>query len=76
MGNPEKIRWEATKWIFRYLVETKNRGLLYKPPNDSKLQVRGFLDADFAGDPDKRRSLTGFAFTLGENLISWKSTLQ
>ncbi|KAA0036776.1 Retrovirus-related Pol polyprotein from transposon TNT 1-94 [Cucumis melo var. makuwa] len=34
------------------------------------------MDADFAGDPDKRKSLTGFAFTLGENLISWKSNLQ
>ena len=61
---------------FRYLVGTKNKGLLYKPPNDSKLQVRDFVDADFAGDPDKRKSLTGFAFTLGEDLISWKSNLQ
>ena len=34
------------------------------------------MDADFAGDPDKRKSLTGFAFTLGEDLISWKSNLQ
>ena len=76
MGNPGKIHWEATKWVFRYLVGTENRGLLYKSPNDSKLRVRGFMDTDFAGDPDKRRSLIGFAFTLGENLISWKSNLQ
>ncbi|KAL0551468.1 hypothetical protein IC582_010556 [Cucumis melo] len=70
MGNSGKIHWEATKWVFRYLVGTENRGLLYKSPNDSKLRVRGFMDTDFAGDPDKRRSLTGVAFTLGENLIS------
>ncbi|KAL0534578.1 hypothetical protein IC582_028869 [Cucumis melo] len=76
MGNPGKIHWEATKWVFRYLAGTENRGLLYKPPKDSKLRVRGFVDADFVGDPDKRRSLIGFAFTLGENLISWKSNLQ
>ncbi|KAL0546873.1 hypothetical protein IC582_016791 [Cucumis melo] len=76
MGNPGKIHWEATKWVFRYLVGTKNRGFLYKPPNDFKLRVRGFMDANFAGDSNKRRSLTGFVFTLGENLISWKSNLQ
>ncbi|KAA0033501.1 Retrovirus-related Pol polyprotein from transposon TNT 1-94 [Cucumis melo var. makuwa] len=35
--NPGKIHWEATKWVFRYLVGTENRGLLYKPPKDSKL---------------------------------------
>ncbi|KAL4035066.1 Retrovirus-related Pol polyprotein from transposon TNT 1-94 [Cucumis melo var. makuwa] len=70
MGNPGKIHWEATKWVFRYLVGTENRGLLYKPPKDFKLRVRGFVDANFAGDPDKIRLLTGFAFTLGENLIS------
>ncbi|KAA0060284.1 retrotransposon protein, putative, Ty1-copia subclass [Cucumis melo var. makuwa] len=71
-----KIHWEATKWVFRYLVGIENKGLLYKPPNGSKLRVSGFVDADFAGDPHKRRSLTDFAFTLGESLISWKSNLQ
>ncbi|KAL0549643.1 hypothetical protein IC582_014130 [Cucumis melo] len=76
MGNPGKIHWEATKWVFRYLVGIESKGLLYKPPNGSKLRVSGFVDADFAGDPHKRRSLTGFAFTLGESLISWKSNLQ
>ena len=76
MENPDKIHWEATKWVFRFLVGTRNNGLLYKPLNDSKLWVRSFEDADFARDPDKRRSLTGFTFTLEENLISWKSNLQ
>ena len=74
--NLGKIHWEATKWVFRYLVGTKNRELLYKPHNDFKLRIRGLVDVDFVGDPDKRRSLTGFAFTLGENLISWKLNLQ
>jgi len=31
---------------------------------------------DFGGDLDKRRSLTGYAFTLRGCAISWKSTLQ
>ena len=34
------------------------------------------MNSDFGGDLDKRRSLTGYVFTLGGCAISWKSTLQ
>jgi hypothetical protein len=34
------------------------------------------VDSDYAGDLDKRRSLTGFVFTLSGCAISWKATLQ
>ncbi|KAG8502376.1 hypothetical protein CXB51_000462 [Gossypium anomalum] len=35
-----------------------------------------YADADFAGDLDRRRSLTGYVFTIGGCAISWKATLQ
>ncbi|KAG8485910.1 hypothetical protein CXB51_020233 [Gossypium anomalum] len=35
-----------------------------------------YVDADFAGDLDRRRSLTGYVFTIGGCAISWKATLQ
>jgi hypothetical protein len=38
--------------------------------------LTGYVDSDFGGDLDKRRSLTGYIFTLGECAISWKSQLQ
>ncbi|KAG8498115.1 hypothetical protein CXB51_006865 [Gossypium anomalum] len=38
--------------------------------------VIGYVDADFAGDLDRIRSLTGYAFTIGGCAISWKATLQ
>ncbi|KAG8481139.1 hypothetical protein CXB51_025904 [Gossypium anomalum] len=38
--------------------------------------VIGYVDADFAGDLDRRRSLTGYVFTIGGCAISWKATLQ
>ena len=40
------------------------------------MEIIGYCDANFATDLDKRRSLTGYCFTLGGNLISWKSSLQ
>lgn len=34
-----------------------------------------YVDSDFAGDCDQRRSLIGYVFTLYENTISWKASL-
>ncbi|RVX19433.1 Retrovirus-related Pol polyprotein from transposon TNT 1-94 [Vitis vinifera] len=38
--------------------------------------VRGYVDADYAGDLDDRRSTTGYVFTLGGGPICWKSMIQ
>ena len=38
--------------------------------------MRGYCDADFAADLNRKRSLIGYIFTLGGNVISWKSSLQ
>lgn len=40
-------------------------------------EIRGitFCDSYYAADLDKKRSLTGYAFTICENLISWKSNV-
>ncbi|KAG8482181.1 hypothetical protein CXB51_026801 [Gossypium anomalum] len=35
-----------------------------------------YIDADFARDLNRRRSLTGYVFTIGGCAISWKATLQ
>ncbi|KAH9751314.1 hypothetical protein KPL71_014247 [Citrus sinensis] len=36
----------------------------------------GFVDSDYAGDLDRRRSLTGFMFMYEGCFINWKATLQ
>jgi ATP-binding cassette subfamily B (MDR/TAP) protein 1 len=33
------------------------------------------VDSDYAADLDKRRSLTGYVFTIGGCAVSWKATL-
>jgi len=38
--------------------------------------VIDFVDSDFVGDFDKRRSLTRYVFTIGGCAISWKAILQ
>ncbi|KAE8699949.1 hypothetical protein F3Y22_tig00110569pilonHSYRG00219 [Hibiscus syriacus] len=36
----------------------------------------GYVDSDYVGDLDNRRSTTGYVFTLGGGPICWKSTVQ
>ena len=36
----------------------------------SNSSLVGYVDSDYAGDLDKRRSLTGYVFTLGGSAIS------
>ncbi|KAM1486966.1 hypothetical protein ACFX2I_001086 [Malus domestica] len=73
MHSPTTAHWAAVKRILRYLKGTHDHGLLYKP---SPLTLTAFADADYAGDPDNRRSTGGHCIFLGENLISWSSKKQ
>ena len=40
------------------------------------MKLQGYVDADFSGDIDNRKSTTRFVFTLGGTAISWASNLQ
>ena len=73
MANPGKEHWKAVQWIFRYLRGTSNAYLQFGKTRDGLV---GFVDSDFAGDLDKRRSLTGYVFTIGGCAVSWRATLQ
>ncbi|KAG8503399.1 hypothetical protein CXB51_001318 [Gossypium anomalum] len=73
MANPGKEHWKAVQWILRYLRGTTDVCLQFGRTKDG---VIGYVDADFAGDLDRRRSLTGYVFTIGGCAISWKATLQ
>ncbi|KAG8501668.1 hypothetical protein CXB51_004714 [Gossypium anomalum] len=73
MANPGKEHWKAVQWILRYLRGTTNVCLQFGRTEDG---VIGYVDTDFTGDLDRRRSLTGYIFTIGGCAISWKATLQ
>ncbi|KAL0297633.1 UNVERIFIED_CONTAM: Retrovirus-related Pol polyprotein from transposon TNT 1-94 [Sesamum radiatum] len=66
--------WEAVKWIFKYLKGTVGHGVVFISQQNDPLVV-GYVDSDYAGDLDDRRSTTGYVFTLGGGPICWKSTV-
>jgi len=43
---------------------------------DRELDIRGFVDADWAGDLDQRRSTSGYVFNLFGGVVSWTSKKQ
>lgn len=71
-SNHGQAHWTAVKRIFRYLKATTNYKLLYSGSES----LAGFSDADWASDVDKRRSCTGYVFTLCGGAISWGSKRQ
>ncbi|RVX13352.1 Retrovirus-related Pol polyprotein from transposon TNT 1-94 [Vitis vinifera] len=73
MSRPGKQHWEAVKWILRYLKGSLDTYLCF---TGASLKLQGYIDADFAGNIDSRKSTTGFVFTLGGTTISWASNLQ
>ncbi|KAB2600999.1 hypothetical protein D8674_002004 [Pyrus ussuriensis x Pyrus communis] len=73
MHSPLESHFVAVKRILRYLKGTMQLGLCYKP---GSLNIKAYTDADWAGDPNDRRSTTGFIVFLGHNPISWSSKKQ
>jgi hypothetical protein len=64
----------AMKRIMCYLQRTPDYGLLLRRSSSSDLVV--YTDADWAGCPDTRRSTSGYAVFLGDNLVSWSAKRQ
>lgn len=75
MENPGKKHWNAIKWILKYLAGTRNSGIMFDRSTTSSAVV-GYVDANYAGDLDSRKSMTGYVFTFAGGAISWKSILQ
>ena len=66
---------EMNNWIFRYLNGTTGYGILFARQHRDN-SVVGYVDSDYAGNMDVRRSTTRYVFKLSGGPICWRSTLQ
>ena len=78
MSKPGKEHWTTMKRVFRYLHGSSNYGLCYQGRLglDRVLDIHGFVDGGWAGDPDQRRSTSGYVFNLFGGAVSWMSKKQ
>jgi hypothetical protein len=68
---PTTLHLVAIKRILRFVKGTIDLGLqIVKSPS---MMVSGYLDVDWVGCLDERRSTGGFAVFLGSNLILWSA---
>ena len=84
VANPGKVHLEAAKRVFRYLKKTMHLGLVYQSPKTSLPNLPdvppntlwGYVDSDWAGCPDSRKSTSAYVFMLNGAAISWRSKRQ
>jgi hypothetical protein len=77
--SPRVEHAKAVRWLARYLLGTRDKGMIYKPDLERGLEV--FVDADFAGnwnkeeslDRDTARSRHGYIIRYANCPIVWKS---
>ena len=80
--NPKRSHEQAIMRIGRYLLATKDKGIIYTPDSTKGLEV--YVDADFAGgwdpenadDADTVYSRTGFVICYAGCPVFWMSKLQ
>lgn len=62
---------DAVSRIFAHLNNGSSKSIQYSGKHG--FDLNGFVDSDFAGCKDSRRSTTGWVFTLAGGPISWAS---
>ena len=73
-ANPSQDHLHKALYICRYLAGTRDYALVFDGKSNGGLIA--YTDSDWASDPIKRRSTTGFFMKLADGNICWQSRLQ
>jgi hypothetical protein len=75
MFNPTAEHWALAKGAVRYLGGTSSSGISFGGEHAGR-GLEGYVDSDFAGDSEDRKSTTGFVFLQVGGVVSWGSKKQ
>ena len=85
VSNPGEKHITAAKWVFRYFKATMKSCLQYSHPRMAQPPMSyvaptnvpwGYVDVDWAGCPDTRKSTSGYCFMINGAAVSWRSKRQ
>jgi len=69
MERPTELHQQVVKRVLRYIKGTTELGIFYKRGEEEKLVA--YLDSDYAGDSEDRKSTSGYAFLLSSGVVAW-----
>jgi hypothetical protein len=71
MEDPRYPHLKAVKRILRYVNGTEDLGLFYQKTNI--FEFADYVDSDWCGDIDDRKSTSGYAFYMRGTFFTWLS---
>lgn len=75
-ATPTVRHWNASLQAIRYLIGTEDYSITYRAGKGMETKLQGYCNADYAGDINDRRSISGHIFFLGGGPVTWSSTKQ
>ena len=76
MLNPGPLHWVALMHVLQCLKGTLHYRIMYGGKGFTSLAPVGYVDADYAGDTDTRRSCAGHVFIQAGGLTAWGTQYQ
>eukprot|EP00961_Rhodomonas_salina_P026058 352081-Rhodomonas_salina.1 len=74
---PGPVHLKAAERTLQYLRGTFEDGITYSNPGPSRQnRLMGWVNSDYASDPDTRKSVTGYVLSLDNTPVSWKAKRQ
>jgi hypothetical protein len=73
VSNPRDVHSHAVERVMCYLQRTANYGIHY---SGYPTVLEGYSDLNWISDGDEMKATSGYVFTLGGGVVSWKSSKQ
>lgn len=75
-SNPGPAHWKALLHVLAYVKGTLNYRIVYSKDLGGSTKPVGYVDADYGGDLDTRRSTSGYIYMMAGGPVSWSSKHQ
>ncbi|GAA0162208.1 transmembrane signal receptor [Lithospermum erythrorhizon] len=76
MARPTEVHMQIAKRALRYVKGTTQLGIYYQRTTGMKGELLTYIDSNYAGDLDDRRSTSGYAFIFSSSAVAWSSKKQ